>query len=140
MRMILSVKLKMTDNVTMRIFKTSIFDKFARKHQIDDGMLIEAVFRADQGLIDAELGSNIIKQRIARKGQGRSGGFRSFIFYRINENSYFVAGISKNEQENITPKQLTLLKRLAKEYEEKTEQQIEQEVTLGLLIEIYKEE
>lgn len=109
------------------------------KNQIDDGMLIEAVFRADQGLIDAELGSNIIKQKIARKGQGRSGGFRSFIFYRINENSYFVAGISKNEQENITPKQLALLKRLAKEYEEKTEQQIEQEVTLGLLIEIYKE-
>lgn len=137
--MVSSIKLKMIDNITMRIFKTSVFDKFARKNQIDDEMLIEAVFRANQGLIDAELGSNIIKQRIARKGQGRSSGFRSFIFYRINENSYFVAGISKNEQENITQKQLALLKRLAKEYEEKTEQQIAQEIELGLLIEIYKE-
>ena len=56
---------------------------------------MEAILRAEEGLIDADLGGNILKQRIARKGQGHFGGFRSFIFYRINENSYFVAGISK---------------------------------------------
>ena len=63
----------------MRIFKTKAFDKFAQKNHIDDGELFEAVMRAEQGLIDADLGGNIIKQRIAREGQGRSGGFRSFI-------------------------------------------------------------
>lgn len=122
----------------MRIFKTKAFDKFAQKKQISDDELLDAVMRAEQGLIDADLGGNIIKQRIAREGQGRSSGFRSFILYRINENSYFVAAISKNEQENITPKQLALLKLLSKEYTEKTMQQIEHELEKGLLIEILR--
>lgn len=124
----------------MRIFKTRAFDKFAQKHRIQDSELLEAVIRAEQGLIDAELGAHIIKQRIARKGKGKSSGFRSFIFYRINENSYFVAGISKNDTANITTKQLALLKLLAKEYTEKTPSQIENELSKGLLIEILRSE
>lgn len=64
----------------MGIFKTKAFNKFALKNKISDGDLCEAIARAENGLIDAELGANIIKQRVARKGLGRSGGFRSFIF------------------------------------------------------------
>ncbi len=95
--------------------------------------------RAEQGLIDADLGGNIIKQRLAREGQGRSGGFRSFIFYRINENNYFVAGISKNVRDNISPQELTALKELAKVYATFTPQQIELQIQNGLLIEVLPE-
>ena len=58
----------------MRIFKNRWIAKFAAKHSISDSDLIEAVRRADNGLIDADLGGGVIKQRIARKGQGKSGG------------------------------------------------------------------
>ena len=123
----------------MRIFKTKAFDKFAQKNHISDSELLEAVTRAEQGLIDADLGGNIIKQRIARTGQGRSGGFRSFIFYQINENSYFVAGISKNARDNISVQELSALKELAKEYAKLTPPQIESQIKNGLFIEVLLE-
>lgn len=120
----------------MRIFKTKAFDKFAQKHHIPDEDFLEAVMRAEQGAIDADLGSNIIKQRIARAGKGRSGEFRAFIFYRINENSYFVAAISKNVRDNISTQELAALKALAKEYAKLAPQQIERQIENGLFIEI----
>ncbi|MEH8047660.1 type II toxin-antitoxin system RelE/ParE family toxin [Gallibacterium anatis] len=123
----------------MRIFKTKAFNKFALKNGIPDSELINAITRAEQGLIDADLGGNIIKQRIARKGQGRSGGFRSFIFYCIQNNSYFVAGISKNDRENISSQELAALKALAREYTRLTAKQIEAQIENGLFIEILAE-
>ena len=123
----------------MRIFKTKVFNKFALKNGIPDSELINAITRAEQGLIDADLGGNIIKQRIARKGQGRSGGFRSFIFYCIQNNSYFVAGISKNDRENISSQELAALKALSREYTRLTAKQIEAQIENGLFIEILPE-
>ncbi|MBN6068773.1 type II toxin-antitoxin system RelE/ParE family toxin [Aggregatibacter actinomycetemcomitans] len=123
----------------MRIFKTKAFNKFAQKNHILDSELLEAIVRAEQGLIDADLGGAIIKQRIAREGQGRSGGFRSFIFYRINENSYFVAGISKNARNNISAQELAALKELAKAYAALTPQQIELQIQNRLFIEVLPE-
>ena len=95
--------------------------------------------RAEQGLIDADLGGNIIKQRIAREGQGRSGGFRSFIVYRLNENSYFVAAIGKNARDNISAQELAALKELAKAYAKLTPQQIELQIKNRLFIEVLPE-
>ncbi|WP_297929224.1 type II toxin-antitoxin system RelE/ParE family toxin [uncultured Aggregatibacter sp.] len=123
----------------MRIFKTKAFDKFAQKNHVTDADLFDAVMRAEEGLIDADLGGNIIKQRIAREGQGRSGGFRSFIVYRVNENSYFVAAISKNTRDNISAQELMALKELAKAYAKLTPQQIESQVKNGLFIEVLPE-
>jgi hypothetical protein len=60
----------------MRIFKTKEFTRFARRERIADEALCDAIERAESGLIDADLGGNLIKQRVARPGQGRSGGHR----------------------------------------------------------------
>nr|WP_314741807.1 type II toxin-antitoxin system RelE/ParE family toxin [uncultured Haemophilus sp.] len=123
----------------MRVFKTKAFNKFALKNQISDDDLKDAILRAEKGLIDANLGANIFKQRVARKGQGRSGGFRTFIFYRINENSYFVAGISKNDRENISSQELLALRELAQEYAKLDMQKIEEMIKKGYFIEILME-
>jgi hypothetical protein len=61
----------------LRVFKTKEFARFARREDVDDERLCEAVDRAERGLVDADLGGGIIKQRIARKGQGRRGGYRT---------------------------------------------------------------
>lgn len=100
------------------------FAKFAEKQHIDDSTLIEVIQRAELGLIDANLGNGIIKQRIARKGQGKFGGFRTLIFYRLNGNHFFVAGFAKNDQENLSEADLTDLKALAKEFAQYSQEQI----------------
>lgn len=58
----------------MRIFTNAWFDKFARKAQITDGMLVDAIKRAELGLIDPDLGGGLLKQRLARPSRGKSGG------------------------------------------------------------------
>lgn len=121
---------------SMRIFKTRAFVKFADKQQITDAQLIEAITRAEAGLIDANLGSNIIKQRVARKGQGKSGSFRTLIFYRINQNHFFVVGFAKSEQDNISAKNLAALKLLVQQYAAYSTHQIDLLVAQNLLIEV----
>lgn len=85
----------------MRTFKTRSFARFARKEGIEDVDLLEAVERANKGLIDADLGGGVVKQRIARQGQGRSGGYRSIILLRIQSRAVFVHGFAKSARANI---------------------------------------
>jgi hypothetical protein len=66
----------------VRIFVTKVFARFARAQRIGDDRLREAAERAEKGLVDAALGGGLIKQRVARTGQGRSGGFRVVIVLR----------------------------------------------------------
>ncbi len=101
-------------NKILLIFKTKRFDKFAQQNNIHDSMLIEAVDRAEKGLIDANLGSNVIKQRIARKGQGKSSGYRTLIIIRSGEKAFFVHGFSKNDQDNLSYNEENWLKSAAK--------------------------
>jgi len=97
----------------LRIFKLASFAKFAQKQDISEESLRGAVERAEKGLIDADLGDGVIKQRIARKGEGKSGGFRTIIIFRSMERAFFVYGFAKNEQGNIRRDEKTALKSLA---------------------------
>ena len=63
----------------MRTFKNKAFVRFAKKAEIGDAVLCEAIRAAERGLIAADLGGGVIKQRIARAGEGKSGGFRTLI-------------------------------------------------------------
>ena len=65
-----------------------------------DRSLRDAVERAERGLVDADLGGGIIKQRVARTGQGRSGGYRLLIAYRSGDRAVFLYGFGKNERDN----------------------------------------
>ncbi len=97
----------------MKVFKTKWFDRFSRKNGIDDRSLREAIERAENGLIDADLGGGVIKQRIARKGQGRSGGYRTIILFKQGNRSFFVYGFAKSDQENIEKSDEECFKELA---------------------------
>ncbi len=99
----------------MRIFKDKVFARFARRQRIHDNALCEAVDRAERGLIDADLGGGVIKQRVARPNEGRSGGFRTILFFRSQERAFFVFGFAKNDMDNISDDDLKILKRAAQE-------------------------
>ena len=98
----------------LRIFKNKRFAKFAGKEGISDKKLIQAVRDAEAGLIDADYGGGVIKQRIARTNKGKSGGYSAVILYRSGDKAFFVYGFAKNEQANIDKTDERNLKRLAK--------------------------
>lgn len=98
----------------MRIFKARWFQRFARKEGIFDAVLREAVARAEKGQIDAELGAGVIKQWIARPGQGRSKGYRTIIFFRRGDKAFFVYGFAKSQRANIGDDEKEQFKEAAK--------------------------
>ena len=120
----------------MRVFKTKWFVRYALKAHIDDNSLKETVERAERGLVDAELGGYIIKMRIARKGQGRSSGYRTLIAYRRNQRAVFLFGFAKNERENIDDDELLSLKEIAAAWLTVNDQVLNRSISDGLLQEV----
>jgi hypothetical protein len=100
----------------MPIYKVKKFARFARRERIDDAALVAAIDRAERGLIDADLGGGLIKQRIARPRQGRSGGYRTVIAYRARERAVFLYGFAKSERDNIEDNELEALREVALEW------------------------
>ena len=97
----------------MRRFKSKTFKRFARREGIDNKALAEAVERLEKGTIDADLGGGLYKQRVARPGEGRSGGYRTLICFRTESRAFFVYGFPKSERATISSSQEADLKKLA---------------------------
>ena len=97
----------------VRIFKTKPFARFARKARLGDGELHKAIEDIGRGLVDADLGGGVIKQRIARAGSGKSGGFRTIILLKTGERAFFIRGFAKNDLDNISHEELVAFKLLA---------------------------
>ena len=99
----------------LRVFKTRAFGQFARKEGLSDVALCEAIDRAERGLVDADLGGHVIKQRVARPGQGRSGGYRTLIAFRKRDRAIFIFGFAKNDRDNVSSGDLKRLREAAAE-------------------------
>jgi len=95
------------------VYKTKDFSRFARKAALRNVALVEAAEAVAVGRWDADLGGGVFKQRIARDGRGKSGGFRTIVLFKFGGHSFFVHGFAKNEKANVTPKELKALKALA---------------------------
>jgi hypothetical protein len=124
----------------MRIFQNKWFARFARKNRIDDEALKSAVADIEAGNIDADLGGYVYKQRVARQGQGKRGGYRAIILFRSGERAFFVYGFAKSECANIEDDELADFKLLAKRYLAETGEQLKIRLKDGDIIEIAQEE
>jgi len=98
--------------MAIEVFKTKWLARFARRERLDDASLRDAIDRAERGIVDADLGGGLIKQRVARAGQGRSGGYRMLLAYRSGERAVFLYGFAKNERENIESDELQTLREI----------------------------
>jgi hypothetical protein len=123
----------------VQIFLSRWFQRFARREGIRDAILWEAVVRAEQGRIDANLGGEVIKQRIARPGQGRSKGYRTVILYRRETKAFFVYGFAKSQRANIHDDEVEQFKQAAKHVLALTERQLAELVKRGDFTEIEKQ-
>jgi len=74
---------------TLKVFMNSWFERFAKKERLDQSALWAAVRRAEEGSVDANLGGQVIKQRVARAGEGKSGGYRTVILYKKGHRAFF---------------------------------------------------
>jgi len=119
-----------------RIFKNKAFVRFARKADIVDAMLCESIREAERGLIAADLGGGVIKQRIARPGRGKSGGFRTLIIFQAGAHAFFVHGFAKNEKDNIRNDELAAIRKLASELLAYDEKAIARIVIAGTFMEV----
>ena len=120
----------------LRIFKNAWFKRFARRERIGDATLAKAIARAAKGAVDADLGGNVIKQRIARPGRGKSGGYRTIIVFRQGDKAFFVYGFAKKELDNISRDELKVFKQAAKELLALSDVQIEKLIEIGGLTEV----
>jgi hypothetical protein len=120
----------------MRVYKVKGFARFQRRERIADRALVEALLAAERGLVDADLGGGLIKQRVARPGQGKSGGFRTLIAYRRGERTVFLFGFAKNEWANIDDDELEEWRHVGRLYLALDERKIEAAITAQELTEV----
>jgi len=121
---------------SIRVFKSKLFARFVRKNSIRDSDLCKAVAELVAGSIDADLGSGVFKQRIARQGAGKSGGFRTIILFRYESVAFFVYGFAKNDAANIDSEQLRQFRKLARFLLALDEAALNQALAEGKLIEV----
>jgi len=123
----------------VRVFKYTRFSRFASKEGITDHELLEVVDQLEAEQADANLGGDVYKVRIARQGEGKSGGYRVIVYFRNEFRTFFSYGFSKNDRGNISSKELKRFKEDAKSRLSYTDEQIRELVQNGTLIEIIEE-
>lgn len=97
----------------MAIYTTRWFGRWAHKQGVRTSSLCAAVAEMAKGLFDADLGGGLFKKRIARAGQGKSGGYRTLVATNKADRWFFVYGFPKNERRNIDDDEKEALKKLA---------------------------
>lgn len=97
----------------MTIYMTRWFERWARKQDLGEHALCKAVSEMQSGLYEADLGGGLLKKRIARPGQGKSGGYRTLVATNKGNKWFFVFGFPKNVRSNIDKDEEESLKKLA---------------------------
>jgi hypothetical protein len=109
----------------VKIFKNLWFSRFAEREGISDEELKAMVNRLETGQVDADLGGGVCKQRLARPGAGKSGGYQIIVFFRIGERTFFVYGFAKSDTANISRQELRKFKENARRILALTNDEIE---------------
>ena len=99
----------------MRIFKTKIFNKWAKGLLTDDNLLVAASEIAI-GNFDASLGQKVYKKRIVVAGKGKSGGARTIVAYQEGNNLFYIYGFTKGEKANVSSTEKTAFQNAATAY------------------------
>jgi len=107
-----------------------------RKTTLADAALCQAVREMADGLIDADMGGDVVKKRVALPGRGKSGGVRTLVATRKASRWFFVFGFEKNERANVSVNELEALQALASELLALSGAQLDEAVKDGALQEI----
>ncbi|MFP3089482.1 type II toxin-antitoxin system RelE/ParE family toxin [Treponema sp. TIM-1] len=113
------------------------FARFARKEGIGDSELKAIVNDAlEKGQAEADLGGGVYKVRVARPGEGKSGGYRVIVFFKSQFRTFFVYGFEKSVRANIDQGEERGFKKSAKDDFSLTDAEISARIARGTLIEV----
>lgn len=113
------------------------FSRWARDEGISDETLLSEIEKADQGNTDASLGNDVYKIRIARQGQGSSGGYRTIVGLKRGDKAFYLHGWDKKQDyPNINKNFEKSLKALADVYFAMDDISLSRAIEAGVLREI----
>jgi hypothetical protein len=122
----------------MKYLKNKSFQRELRDFGLDDEdikVVLDDIFKGRA----IALGFKMYKIRGAKKGHGKSGGFRNIFFWKKDEIIIFCLLYPKNVQDNIGQGAFKTLKILSEMYENLTEGEIKKQTELKELVEIQYE-
>ena len=100
----------------MNIYLSKAFTRLARRDELTDVHICQAIGEMNKGLIGADLGAGLFKKRIAMPGQGKRGGWRSLLGFQAGNKAFFLYLFPKSRRDNINAAETKVLKRLTKYY------------------------
>jgi hypothetical protein len=96
----------------LRVFASKPFIRFARRSGISDAELWQAVNEN----FDADLGGGVYKFRLARPGEGSSGGARAIVALKAGLRVVLIFGFEKKDRPNIEIHELRAFRKAARVY------------------------
>ncbi|MGV7095264.1 type II toxin-antitoxin system RelE/ParE family toxin [Desulfovibrio sp. QI0434] len=120
-----------------RILKTRTFCRWLRKTLLTDTVLLKAIDEMERGLVDADLGGNVYKKRVALPGRGKSGSTRTLIATNRQDRWFFMFGFEKNDKENITQAELAYLQEVAQIFLGYSSDELQLAIAKGEFLEVY---
>ena len=120
-----------------RILKTRTFNRWLRKTLLTDTALLKAIDEMEQGLVDADLGGDVYKKRVALPGRGKSGSSRTLIATNRQDRWFFMFGFEKNDKENITQAELAYLQEVAQIFLGYSSDELQLAIAKGEFLEVY---
>ena len=123
-----------------RILKTRTFNRWLRKTLLSNTALLKAIAGMERGLVDADLGGNVYKKRVALPGRGKSGSTRTLIATNREDRLIFMYGFEKNERENITQAELAYLQGIAQIFLTYSSDELQLAIAKGEFLEVHHDE
>jgi len=124
----------------MTVYATKAFFRFASKAGLNAAQLLDAATAVMEGRFDADLGGNVFKQRVAREGGGKSGGFRTILIFKVGSHCFFAHGFAKSAKANVSARDLMALKGTADALLGLSVEDIEAAVGAGAILEVTNDE
>ncbi len=119
----------------MRCYITKKFNKFIKDDKLDRITLKDVINDIVSGNT-VSLGKKLFKTRMKAPGRGKSGGYRTLTYYKVDERIIFLVLFAKNERENITDTELKVLKLYAVEIDKLNQNEIDALVKNSSFIEL----
>lgn len=123
----------------MKIIKTKVFARWAKKNDVNDESLFNAAQEIIEDNYEASYGGGVIKKRIANKGRGKSGSVRTIVAYKNGKNCFFVYGFEKNAKDSISLNEEKAIKSIAKSLFAYSNEELIRLIKDGALIEVKDE-
>lgn len=118
------------------ILKRKDFARWQSGEKLGDAALCLAVREIEAGLIDADLGGQLYKKRVARPGGGKRGGYRTLLAARIGSRYVFLLGFAKSDRANITEDERRALQFAGRTFLELSAESLTKALQCGVLVEV----